>query len=112
MLLIGDRLRSQGIAAEVAVDAPGATVHAGRVRLEPVLINLLQNAAAAMQGRPDAPIILRIHGDTPLQNAVCDNCPGLREARTPQPFPPSPTTHTASRRTTGSTYVSTPVITV
>src|SRR3546814_1912891 len=70
MLLIGDRLRSQGIAAEVAVDAPGATVHAGRVRLEQVLINLLQNAAEAMQGRPDARIILRIHGDT-IGRASC-----------------------------------------
>src|SRR3546814_21114504 len=80
MLLIGDRLRSQGIAAEVAVDAPGATVHAGRVRLEQVLINLLQNAAEAMQGRPDARIIIRIHGDTPMHIDVCDNGPGVPEA--------------------------------
>src|SRR3546814_20937623 len=88
MLLIGDRLRSQGIAAEVAVDAPGATVHAGRVRLEQVLINLLQNAAEAMQGRPDARIILRIHGDTPLHIDVCDNGPGVPEALKPQLFTP------------------------
>jgi len=88
MLLIGDRLRSQGIAVEVAIDAPGATVHAGRVRLEQVLINLLQNAAEAMHGRPDARIGLRIHGDAPLYIDVHDNGPGVPEALKPQLFTP------------------------
>src|SRR3546814_4411040 len=80
MLLIGDRLRSQGIAVDIAPGRPDATVHAGRVRLEQVLINLLQNAAEAMQGRPDARIAVRVHGRDPLCIDVCDNGPGVPEA--------------------------------
>src|SRR3546814_14065463 len=68
----------------VAVDAPGATVHAGRVRLEQVLINLLQNAAEAMQGSPDARIILSNHGDTQLHIDVCDKGHGVPEALKPK----------------------------
>src|SRR3546814_4564593 len=41
-----------------------------------------------MQGRPDARIILRIHGDTPLHIDVCDNGPGVPEALKPQLFTP------------------------
>src|SRR3546814_20609585 len=88
MLLIGHRLRSQGIAVDIAPGRPDATVHAGRVRLEQVLINLLQNAAEAMPGRPDASIAVRVHGRDPLCIDVCDNGPGVPEALKTQPFTP------------------------
>ncbi len=41
-LLIGDRLRAQGIALDIVVEGPTPSVHADRVRLEQVLVNLLQ----------------------------------------------------------------------
>lgn len=77
LLLIGDRLRAQGIALDIALDRPGAKVHADRVRLEQVLVNLLQNAAEALQGREAPRIALRAHGDDPLFIDICDNGPGV-----------------------------------
>lgn len=87
-LLIGDRLRAQGIAFDIMVEAPARTVHADRVRLEQVLVNLLQNAADALQG-VDAPrIALRAHGADPVFIDICDNGPGVAADLLPQLFTP------------------------
>src|SRR3546814_15223187 len=75
LLLIGDRLRAQGIALEVGVEEPTIAVHADRVRLEQVLINLLQNAAEALRGTDGARVTLLAHGDGPVLIDVCDNGP-------------------------------------
>lgn len=77
LLLIGDRLRAQGIALDIAVENPAQHVHADRVRLEQVLVNLLQNAAEAVHGVESARISLRAHGCDPVHIDICDNGPGV-----------------------------------
>ena len=87
-LLIGDRLRAQGVALDIAIEVPGVTVHADRVRLEQVLVNLLQNAAEAVQEVADPRIQLRAHGSDPVHIDVCDNGPGVPAELLPQLFTP------------------------
>lgn len=87
-LLIGDRLRAQGITLDIGVEAPDRAVHADRVRLEQVLVNLLQNAADAVQGSKDPRIDLRTHGSAPVCIDVCDNGPGVPAELLPQLFTP------------------------
>lgn len=87
-LLIGDRLRAQGIALDIAIDDPGLSVHADRVRLEQVLVNLLQNAADALQGRDASRIALRVHGRDPVFIDICDDGPGIAADLLPQLFTP------------------------
>ncbi|SNS60115.1 sensor histidine kinase [Sphingopyxis indica] len=88
MLLVGDRLRAQGIAVDIAIERPDAMVRADRVRLEQVLINLLQNAADALQGQADARIAIRAHGTAQLHIDVVDNGPGVPDELKPQLFIP------------------------
>jgi two-component system C4-dicarboxylate transport sensor histidine kinase DctB len=87
-LLIGDRLRAQGIVLDIAVDHPTQTVHADRVRLEQVLVNLLQNAADAVQGVDHPRVALRAHGSDPVLIDICDNGPGVPADLLPQLFTP------------------------
>lgn len=87
-LLIGDRLRAQGIALGIAVEVPDTSVHADRVRLEQVLVNLLQNAAEAVHKVKDPRIDLRAHGSDPVCIDVCDNGPGVPAELLPQLFTP------------------------
>ena len=87
-LLIGDRLRAQGIALDIVVDDPAIAVHADRVRLEQVLVNLLQNAADAVHGAKDARIALQAHGSDPVHIDICDNGPGVPADLLPQLFTP------------------------
>lgn len=88
LLLIGDRLRAQGVALDVGIEEPAVAVHADRVRLEQVLINLLQNAAEAVRGTDGARITLRAHGDGPVLIDICDNGPGVPADIVPQLFTP------------------------
>ena len=88
LLLIGDRLRAQGIALDVGIGNPAATVHADRVRLEQVLVNLLQNAVDAVQGVKNARVALHAHGSDPVHIDVCDNGPGVPAELLPQLFTP------------------------
>ncbi|HKX88036.1 MAG TPA: ATP-binding protein [Sphingopyxis sp.] len=87
-LLIGDRLRAQGIALDIAVDDPAQRVHADRVRLEQVLVNLLQNAADAVHDVKEPHISLRAHGSDPVHIDICDNGPGVPADLLPQLFTP------------------------
>lgn len=88
LLLIGDRLRAAGIALDVTVENPAARVHADRVRLEQVLVNLLQNAADAVQGSAAPCVALHAHGDGPILIDVADNGPGVPIELVPQLFTP------------------------
>jgi len=88
LLLIGDRLRAQGIALDVAIENPAAVVHADRVRLEQVLVNLLQNATDAVHEVKEPRIALRTHGSEPVHIDVCDNGPGVPAELLPQLFTP------------------------
>lgn len=87
-LLIGDRLRAQGIALDIVVDDPAAAVHADRIRLEQVLVNLLQNAGEAVQDGTDPRIALHTHGRDPVHIDICDNGPGVPADLLPQLFTP------------------------
>ncbi len=88
LLLIGDRLRAQGIALDVEVEDPAIAVHAGRVRLEQVLINLLQNAAEAVRDVDGARVTLLVHGSAPVLIDIYDNGPGVPAEILPQLFTP------------------------
>lgn len=88
LLLIGDRLRTQGIALDVGIENPAASVHADRVRLEQVLVNLLQNAVDAVHEVQEARISLRAHGSDTVHIDVCDNGPGVPADLLPQLFTP------------------------
>lgn len=88
LLLIGDRLRAQGTALDVTVEEPTVAVHADRVRLEQVLINLLQNAAEAVRDTDGARVTLRAHGDGPVLIDIYDNGPGIPADILPQLFTP------------------------
>lgn len=87
-LLIGDRLRGQGIALDIAVENPAQRVHADRVRLEQVLVNLLQNAAEAVHGVESPHIAFRTHGSDPVHIDICDNGSGVPADLLPQLFTP------------------------
>lgn len=76
LLLIGGRLRDAGVAVERDGDF-AVRVLAGRIRLEQVLVNLLQNAADALQGRPGAVVRLRVRRRADrVRLSVEDNGPG------------------------------------
>lgn len=77
LLLIGDRVRAQGVVLE-RTGPPGLHVTADRVRLEQILINLIQNALDALAGQK-APVIRIITDRTDARIAieVADNGPGV-----------------------------------
>lgn len=77
LLLIGDRVRAQGVVLERTGPA-GLHVTADRVRLEQILINLIQNALDALAGQ-DAPVIhiATARADTRITIEVADNGPGV-----------------------------------
>jgi len=77
LLLIGDRVRAQGVVLERTGPA-GLHVIADRVRLEQILINLIQNALDALAGR-DRPLIriVTAHADLRVAITVADNGPGV-----------------------------------
>ncbi len=78
MLLVGYRLREQDVALELDMGADDIVVLAERVRLEQVLVNLLQNALEALAGRAGGRIRIeaRPEGDTAIMT-LADNGPGL-----------------------------------
>jgi len=87
-LLIGDRFRAAGVELDWP---PGGQpeVVAGRVRLEQVLVNLLQNALDAVAGR-DAPRVRLAIAQDPdrVTLTVADNGPGIDPAIADQIFDP------------------------
>ncbi|WP_294238383.1 ATP-binding protein [uncultured Sphingomonas sp.] len=87
-LLIGDRFRTAGVALEWP--PPGqSSVIAGRVRLEQVLVNLLQNALDAVKERAEALVALTIEvEDDRVALIVADNGPGIDPAIADHIFEP------------------------
>src|SRR3546814_20704693 len=77
---------SSDVCSSDLVEEPTIAVHADRVRLEQVLINLLQNAAEALRGTDGARVTLLAHGDGPVLLDICDNGPGIPADILPQMF--------------------------
>ncbi|WP_454667998.1 sensor histidine kinase [Achromobacter aegrifaciens] len=93
LLLVAPRARRQGIVLQRPPEGQNYCVQANRVRLEQVLVNLLQNAMEAQEGLPDGRIVVALQdlGAT-VQIYVSDNGPGLSPAARAHLFTPFHTT--------------------
>ena len=96
LLLTRGRLDEGGVALIREGDAD-ISVRADRFRLEQVIVNLIKNAAEALEGRPDARLTLRVEqsgsGETArVRLIVADNGPGVPAPVRAQLFTPFVTT--------------------
>ncbi|WP_084140376.1 sensor histidine kinase [Brevundimonas nasdae] len=92
LLLVSSRMREDGVAVERTGEAR-VFAQADRVRLEQVLVNLLQNAFEALGDQADARIGLDVSTtDDLVVIAVTDNGPGLSKATLRTLFTPFSTT--------------------
>ncbi|MBB3808330.1 sensor histidine kinase [Pseudochelatococcus contaminans] len=93
LLLLNNRLRQQGVSLVCNMPPEDLVVIGNRVRLEQVIVNLMQNAMEAMEGRPDSRLELdwRAEGDTVLLT-VADNGPGIPDEVMQRLFTPFTTT--------------------
>ncbi|MCQ4160396.1 ATP-binding protein, partial [Roseomonas sp. GC11] len=95
LLMLGHRLRQHGIAVAVEIEGEPA-VRAERVRLEQVLVNLVQNAIEALQDRPGGCIrIGAVVAGGRVRLSVADNGPGFAPAVREALFMPFTTTKPA-----------------
>lgn len=81
LLVLGGRIRDQGVAFDCETPGPDIKACGKLIRLEQVLVNLLQNALEALSGRADGRIriITTIAGDY-VRLSVEDNGPGIAPA--------------------------------
>ncbi len=87
------RAVQSGIALDVAFPAPDLAVLGDGPRLEQVVVNLLQNALDAVDGRLDPRIAVRVEATAErVAVEVADNGPGIPEAVRTQVFDPFFTT--------------------
>jgi two-component system, NtrC family, C4-dicarboxylate transport sensor histidine kinase DctB len=78
VLLTASRSRRQQARLVRKGEAPGLSVLGERVRLEQVLVNLLQNAFEAVEDRADGVVTLTVgESDEAVRISVADNGPGL-----------------------------------
>lgn len=79
LLLTGDRIRSQGVVLERLGTGYDVSVAADRVRLEQVLINLIQNGLEALEGHRDPHFRIRVNAQEKNRVIVdvSDNGPGV-----------------------------------
>ena len=88
LLLIGDRVRAAGVILERR-GAQDLKVVADRVRLEQILINLIQNALDALAGCPTPRIRIAVEVTSDgARIEVADNGPGVSEELADQIFTP------------------------
>ncbi len=88
MLLIGDRVRAAGVRLDRSGD-PALRVIADRVRLEQILINLVQNALDVLADRSDPRIVIAVEGEGDRARiTVSDNGPGVPQDLRNQLFTP------------------------
>ncbi|RHW17562.1 sensor histidine kinase [Sphingomonas gilva] len=87
LLLIGDRIRAGRVTLDREGDARIAVV-ADKVRLEQVLINLIQNALDALADTPDPRIAITVAPGERVTIDVADNGPGIAPDIADQLFTP------------------------
>ena len=93
LLLVGHRLRQQGVTLSCAPGPVGLRVAIERIKLEQVLVNLLQNALDALMGRPDPRLEITTISDADLVSImVADNGPGIAPDTIAELFTPFVTT--------------------
>jgi two-component system C4-dicarboxylate transport sensor histidine kinase DctB len=81
MLLLGSRFRQRAGQIITQAPPPDIKVHGNRIRLEQVLINLMQNALEATEGGPASKISVRYAiTEDEVELIVSDNGPGIPEA--------------------------------
>jgi two-component system C4-dicarboxylate transport sensor histidine kinase DctB len=91
LLLLDALAKSQRVRIQREEPADAITVVAHRVRLEQVLVNLLQNALEALQDRPAPLIRIRVQREDAtgaVAIRICDNGPGVAPAQLAQLFMP------------------------
>lgn len=93
LLLVGPRLRQQGVRVMREVADEAAKVLAERFRLEQVLVNLLQNAIEALEETKNGEIAVQVLVKrAQVQIIVADNGPGVAPEATSTLFTPFATT--------------------
>jgi two-component system C4-dicarboxylate transport sensor histidine kinase DctB len=93
LLLVGPRLRQQGVRVIRDEADEAARVMAERFRLEQVLVNLLQNAIEALEGRADPEIRVQVSVKrSQVRILVADNGPGVTADAAKTLFTPFATT--------------------
>lgn len=93
LLLMRYRLLQPDIALVLDIDRPDVAVTGDRMRLEQVLVNLIQNAAEAIGTRRDGAIRITVEtGADTVVVTVADNGPGLPEEMLGALFLPFTTT--------------------
>ncbi len=93
LTLLAGRIRDAGVTMVREPHAPGAAVTAGRIRLEQILVNLLQNALDAVREAKDPTITIAVGAGTDtVVVTVGDNGPGVPPAVKEQLFMPFTTT--------------------
>ncbi|MES2434081.1 MAG: ATP-binding protein [Pseudomonadota bacterium] len=89
VILTASRSRGEGARLVIVGADAGLSVQAEAVRLEQVLVNLIQNAQEALIGRPNPEIRITVAADsTHVTISVADNGPGLRSDIAAQLFTP------------------------
>ncbi|WP_206606568.1 sensor histidine kinase [Steroidobacter cummioxidans] len=89
LLLMSSRLRARSIKHVRNGQSSAVRVIAERARLEQVLVNLLQNAADALDGVREPRITIDVHSDADeVQVEISDNGPGISAATLEELFTP------------------------
>ncbi|WP_240622203.1 sensor histidine kinase [Achromobacter mucicolens] len=93
ILLVGPRARRQGVTLQSPPRNQNCRVQANRVRLEQVLVNLLQNGLEALEGTENGRIVVALQdlGES-VQLQVHDNGPGISDEARARLFTPFHTT--------------------
>lgn len=93
LLLVGPRAKRQGVVLQRPPVEQDHRVWADRIRLEQVMVNLLQNGLDALEGRADGRIVVAMQDmGASVQLFVSDNGPGLSAETSARLFTPFHTT--------------------